>query len=119
MICWSSRISLQNRFVYEESWVALNWRITPPTQTTHPNFPLWELGYSPEEVYDSFFPKDFRFVCNPDRPAVCGRFGNGAERLFRFEFVVSKDEEPWQMATKAKTTEIWSPYMTHAGSKYG
>ena len=113
------RFSQHDRFVYEESWVALNWRITPPTKETHPKFPLWERGYSPEEAYDFFFPKDFRFVCDPGRPAVCGRFGNGAERLFRFEFVVKKDEDPWQMATREKTTEIWSPYMTHPGSKYG
>lgn len=107
------------RFVYEESWVALNWKITPPTKWTHPDFPLWEKGYSPEEVYDSFFPKNFRFICDAERPAVCGRFGSGAERLFRFEFVVRENEDPWQMATREKTREILSPYMTHAGLKYG
>ena len=114
-----SRISLHNRFFYEENWVALNWRITPPTEKTHPKFPLWRQGYSPEDVYDLYFPQGFRFVCDPDRPAVCGRFGNGAERLYRFEFVVKKDEDPWQMATREKTAGIWLPYLTHAGSKYG
>lgn len=113
------RISRHSRFFYEESWVALNWRITPPTEKTHPKFPLWENGYSPEEVYDLFFPKGFRFICDPGRPAVCGRFGNGEERLFRFEFVVKKDEDPWQMATRENTSKIWLPYMTHSGSKYG
>ena len=112
-------LSQRNRFVYEETWIALNWRITPPTKETHPKFPLWERGYSPEEVYDFFFPKNFRFICDPDRPAVCGRFGNGAERLYRFEFVVKKEEDPWRTASREKTNEIWLPYMTHSGSKYG
>ncbi|CAO3667054.1 unnamed protein product [Umbelopsis vinacea] len=60
---------------YNETWVALNWNIRLPTPEKHPDFPLWTLGYSSEEVYDLFFPKDFRFLCNPERPAVCGRFG--------------------------------------------
>lgn len=50
---------------------------------------------------------------------MCGRFGNGAERLWRFEFVVKRDEDAMLMASYAKITEIIRPYLTQAGSKYG
>lgn len=42
---------------YDEVWVALNWQMRLPTPKTHPEFPLWNLGYTPEQVYDLFFPK--------------------------------------------------------------
>lgn len=99
--------------------MALNWKITPPTEKTHPNFPLWRLGYTPEEVYDLFFPKQFRFICNPKRPSVCGRFGLMQDRLWRFEFVVQKGENPDTMATFEETSKIIFPYITHPGSRYG
>lgn len=107
------------RSSYEETWVALNWHITLPTEKTHPDFPLWRLGYSPEDVYDLFFPKEFRFLCNPKRPSVCGRFGLPADRLWRFEFVVQKDEDGDRMASPEETSKIIYPYITHAGSRYG
>lgn len=90
-----------------------------PTKTTHPDFPLWRLGYSPVEVYDLFFPKEFRFLCNPARPAVCGRFGLEEERLWRFEFVVHKNEDDSRMATPEETQKIIFPYLTHPGKRYG
>ncbi|KAL4811243.1 hypothetical protein BDV18DRAFT_128954 [Aspergillus unguis] len=104
---------------YDETWVALNWEMTLPTEGTHPDFPLWSLGYSPEQVYDLFFPSNFRFLCNPERPAVCGRFGIPSDRLWRFEFVVLDGEDGNQMATPEKTKEIILPYLTHAGKRYG
>ena len=104
---------------YEETWVALNWRISLPTPKTHPDFPLWELGYTTEQVYDAFFPTDFRFLCNPFRPAVCGRFGLDSDRLWRFEYVVRHDEDPAHMATPAMMAKIVHPYITHPGSRYG
>ena len=104
---------------YEETWVALNWQMTLPTRKTHPNFPLWNLGYTPEDVYDLFFPKEFRFLCNPSRPAVCGRFGLYADRLWRFEFVVHKDEDGQAMAGPESIRSIIFPYITHPGSRYG
>lgn len=90
-----------------------------PTRETHPEFPLWELSYTPEEVYDHFFPADFRFLCNPRRPAVCGRFGLPEDKLWRFEFVVAPDEDGIEMAQRHKVREIVSPYLTHPGSRYG
>jgi hypothetical protein len=97
----------------------LNWKITLPTEKTHPNFPLWKLGYTPEDVYDLFFPVEFRFLCNPERPSVCGRFGLHKDRLWRFEYVVLKDEDGMHMATYSKMKEIVFPYITHPGSRYG
>jgi hypothetical protein len=77
------------------------------------------LDYSPEDIYELFFPRGFRFICDAARPAVCGRFGSGAQRLWRFEFVVKKSEDPMQMATRESIMEIILPYLTHSGSKYG
>lgn len=104
---------------YEETWVALNWKITLPTEKTHPDFPLWRLGFTPSQVYNAFFPREFRFLCNPDRPAVCGRFGLAEDRLWRFEFVVQQGEDATTMATPTETGKIIFPYLTHPGSRYG
>ncbi len=99
--------------------MALNWKLRLPTPETHPEFPLWKLGYNPENVYDLFFPEDFRFLCNPSRPAVCGRFGLASDMLWRFEFVVKQGENPDEMAQPHKIKEIVHPYITHSGSRYG
>lgn len=114
-----SNVLKQGRSRYEETWVALNWRLRLPTKESHPSFPLWELGYTPEEVYDLFFPTDFRFLCNPSRSAVCGRFGRPEDRLWRFEFVLSPGEDGTEMAGLDKVREVVYPYLTHAGSRYG
>ncbi|RDW94158.1 putative monooxygenase [Aspergillus mulundensis] len=104
---------------YDVTWVALNWEITLPAMDTHPDFPLWKLGYSPEQVYDLFFPKNFRFLCNPERPAICTRFGLPSDRLWRFEFVVLDDEDGDLMASPEKTRAVIFPYLTHSGKRYG
>ncbi|QYT00072.1 hypothetical protein H0G86_007176 [Trichoderma simmonsii] len=107
------------RMPYEEDWVALNWKISLPSPETHPDFPLWEKGYTPQEVYDKFFPTDFRFMCNHVRPAVCGRFGLDGDRLWRFEFVVQPGEDPGDMAKPDQIARVVYPYITHPGSRYG
>jgi len=99
--------------------VALNWQITIPNEKSHPDFPLWQLGYTPQEVYDLFFPTFFRFLCNPKRPSVCGRFGLPSDRLWRFEFVVREGEDGNRMAGPEETGKIIYPYITHPGSRYG
>ncbi|KAL5358318.1 hypothetical protein BJX96DRAFT_182823 [Aspergillus floccosus] len=104
---------------YDETWVAVNWQIELPSQKTHPQFPLWSLGYTQEDVYDQFFPVNFRFLCNPMRPSVCGRFGLPSDRLWRFEFVVRPEEDSDEMATYQKTREVILPYLTHTGKRYG
>ncbi|KAJ5679876.1 monooxygenase [Penicillium macrosclerotiorum] len=104
---------------YQETWVALNWKLHLPTKDSHPSFPLWTLGYTPEQVYDLFFPSDFRFLCNPNRPAVCGRFGRPEDRLWRFEFVILPGEDEMEMAGRDKVREVVYPYLTHLGSRFG
>ncbi|CAG9942525.1 unnamed protein product [Clonostachys rosea f. rosea IK726] len=113
------RLETVSQMPYEETWVALNWRISLPTPRTHPRFPLWQKGYTPEQVYDAFFPSEFRFLCNPNRPAVCGRFGTSEDRLWRFEFVIRPDEDGDTMASPQKIREVVFPYITHPGSTYG
>lgn len=97
----------------------MNLRLTLPTPHTHPSFPLWKLGYTPVQVYDSFFPPNFRFLCNPERPAVCGRFGLVEDRLWRFEFVVQNGENGAEMASSESIRRIVFPYLTHPGHRYG
>mgnify|MGYP001573444410 FL=1 len=109
----------QYSFHYEAIWVALNWRLTLPTPESHPSFPLWRLGYTPEEVYDLFFPPYFNFICDPARPSVCGRFGRTEDRLWRFEFVVKEGEDGYKMSTEEETRKIIFPYLRHLGKKYG
>jgi len=61
------------------------------------------LGCTLEQVYDPYFPKNFRLICNAERSAVCGRFGPVVGRLWRLEFVVKHGEDPMLMASNAKT----------------
>lgn len=104
---------------YEECWVALNWHMRLPTPETHPDFPLWKKEFTPQQVYDTFFPTDFRFLCNPNRAAVCGRFGLDEDRLWRFEYVVLPGEDGTVMAAEDKVREIVHPYLKHPASRYG
>ncbi|KAJ9634125.1 hypothetical protein H2204_006456 [Knufia peltigerae] len=108
-------------YEYQETWVAVNYHMDLPTPETHPDFPLWKLGFTPQDVYDAFFPKNFRFIGNPDRPSVCGTFGLRKERLWRFEYVVDVDmgEDPQEMATYDKMAAVIFPYLTHPGKTYG
>ncbi|KAJ5769581.1 monooxygenase [Penicillium odoratum] len=113
------RLDWAGQTKYQETWVALNWKMSLPSEKTHPDFPLWNLGYTPQQVYDLFFPEDFRFLCNPERPAVCGRFGRPEDRLWRFEFVVSRDEDGMELAKPARIRQLVHPYLKHEGSRYG
>lgn len=107
------------RTPYSATWVAINWRIKLPTIESHPDFPLWKSGYSPQQVYDLFFPEEFRFLCNPQRPAVCGRFGLPEDRLWRFEFVVKPGEDGEKLSNPESLKKVVYPYITHDGSRYG
>ncbi|KAL5614116.1 hypothetical protein FOVSG1_003179 [Fusarium oxysporum f. sp. vasinfectum] len=49
----------EGKIHYAAKWVAANLRITIPTPKSHPYFPLWKLGYKPEEVWDIFWPEGF------------------------------------------------------------
>lgn len=71
---------------YSGTWVAANLKLRLPTPQTHPKFPLWKLGYTPEQVYDLFWPKGWHFCSPPGKATATGRFGPHEERLWRHEF---------------------------------
>jgi hypothetical protein len=105
---------------YEETWVAMNWKITLPTPESHPDFPLWRKGYNSEQVYDLFFSQSTSaFLCKPDRPVVCGRFGLNEDRLWQLEYVILDSEDALEMSSPDGMKQIVYPYVTHPGSRYG
>ena len=90
-----------------------------PSKWEHTSRLSMGLGYTPEQIYDLFFPLNFRFICNPNRPSVCGRFGLPSDRLWRFEFVVQKGEDGDEMARLEMIKKVVFPYITHPGRRYG
>ncbi|XWW99224.1 hypothetical protein V2A60_007233 [Cordyceps javanica] len=74
------------RHFYDGTSIAANLQISLPTQESHPEFALWSLGYTPQQVYDLFWPKGWHFCCPPGKPTAGGRFGPHSERLWRHEF---------------------------------
>ncbi|KAH7124646.1 hypothetical protein EDB81DRAFT_911677 [Dactylonectria macrodidyma] len=83
---------------YTGTWIAANLKISPPTPQTHPQFPLWELGYSPEEVYDLFWPEGWHFCSPPGKATASGRFGPESERIWRHELC----QEDWDESMNAE-----------------
>ncbi|KAL2861194.1 uncharacterized protein BJX67DRAFT_375520 [Aspergillus lucknowensis] len=75
-------------YKYVGTWVAANLHITIPTPKSHPDFPLWQLGYTPQEVHDIFWPSGFHFCNSAHRPAVSGRFGPPDSGFWRHEYSV-------------------------------
>ncbi|KAI1047353.1 hypothetical protein LB505_012766 [Fusarium chuoi] len=73
-------------YPYSGTWIAANLKMKLPTPETHPEFPLWKLGYSPQEVYDLFWPVGWHFCTPPGKATASGRFGPYEERLWRHEF---------------------------------
>ncbi|KAL5042189.1 hypothetical protein BDW71DRAFT_217120 [Aspergillus fruticulosus] len=92
------------------------------TGFTRKNY-LEPLGIRREQAHEagirSFFPSDFRFLCNPARPAICTRFGLPSDRLWRFEFVVLDGEDGDEITSAESTREVIFPYLTHAGKRHG
>ncbi|KAI0130925.1 hypothetical protein F4814DRAFT_149089 [Daldinia grandis] len=76
---------VEGSYRYDGTWIAANLKLKVPTPETHPDFPLWKLGFSPEAVYDLFWPKGWHFCSPPGRAAAAGRFGPHTERLWRHE----------------------------------
>ncbi|KAH7267931.1 hypothetical protein B0J15DRAFT_441099 [Fusarium solani] len=77
---------LPGLYKYEATWIAANLRITLPTPTSHPSFPLWKLGYQPEQLWDVFWPGGFHFCTHPTMPIATGRFGPRQQKYWRFEY---------------------------------
>lgn len=78
-------IQEEGKYPYNGTWIAANLQITIPTPQTHPGYPLWDLGYSPEAVYDLFWLEGWHFCGPPGKATATGRFGPPEERMWRHE----------------------------------
>ncbi|KAK4941706.1 hypothetical protein LTR10_018445 [Elasticomyces elasticus] len=102
---------------YSETWVAANLKIRLPTPETHPDFALWKAGFTPERVYDLFWPNDWHFSSPPGKPTACGRFGALQDRYWRHEFA----EPDWD-DSKDATELLWQelrPLLTRDADEKG
>lgn len=104
-------------YQYEGTWVAANLQLTLPTPETHPDFPLWKLDYSPEEVFDLFCPKAWYFCSPPGKATAGGRFGPENLRLWRHEFA----QPDWNdsMDAEALFWEHFTPFITRTQDERG
>ena len=100
-------------YSYDGTWIAANLQHGLPTPDTHPGFPLWRLGYSPEEVYELFWPSGWHFCAPPGKATACGKFGPPADRLWRHEFAeadwkdgIDAEELLWEHITPMITRHI-------------
>jgi hypothetical protein len=61
---WGVWISAEfdHRNEYSGTWIAANLKISMPTPKSHPDFPLWDCGYTEEEIFDLFWPPGFQYV---------------------------------------------------------
>lgn len=78
---------------YTGTWVAANIHIDLPTPKTHPDFPPFAAGLTPQEAYDLFWPKGWHFCSPPGKPTASGRFGPHSQRLWRHEFAQENIDE--------------------------
>lgn len=99
-------------YPYDGTWVAANLKISLPSRQSHPEFPLWNEGYTPDDVYDLFWPKGWHFCSPPGKATAAGRFGPHEERLWRHEFrqddiddSVKAEELLWEHITPMITRE--------------
>ena len=76
------------KYRYDGTWIAANLKIDLPTPKSHPSLPFWEHGYSPEDVYDLFWPQGWHFCSPPGLPTATGRFGPREDRTWRHELGV-------------------------------
>lgn len=107
---------------FQKTYIGANWDITAPTPKTHPDFPLWAKGYTPDDVLQAFTPDHFCYICNPDRRGVFSRAGpwrGSDDLLWRTEFEIFPGEDPDEMEKSKNFDSIVMPYMTHKGSYYG
>ena len=95
---------------YTGTWIAANLKIGLPTPQTHPTYPYWKIGMTPEEVYDLYWPKSWHFCSPPGKATATGRFGPPADRYWRHEFA-----EPAWDDSKDSVDLLWehlSPMIT-------
>lgn len=87
------------------TWIAANFEIALPSPATHPDYPLWQLGYSPEQIYELFWPAGFHFCNDTRRPAVSGRFGPIGSRFWRHEYAVEPEDD-----LEDPTYHLWTQF---------
>lgn len=104
-------------YPYNGTWVAANLKMSLPSQKTHPNFPLWDLGYNPTDVYDLFWPEGWHFCSPPGKATATGRFGPHDERLWRHEF--RQDNVDDTMNAEALLWEHITPMITRENDSNG
>lgn len=106
---------------FMQIWAGCNWYIDPPTPESHPDFPLWKLGWTTDKVMDEFIPKDFKYLCHPDRKGAASRIGVPTDqpRVWRTEFEVLPGEDPETEGSLERVTAKIRPYMTHKGKRFG
>ncbi|KAK3380614.1 hypothetical protein B0T24DRAFT_697177 [Lasiosphaeria ovina] len=106
---------VEGEWTYVGTWVAANLKITTPTPESHPEFPLWKLGYTPQQVHDTFWPTGFYF-CNDDkRPQVSGRFGPAGSGFWRHEYSVEPEDNLDDV--QGHLWKIFGSWMIIPGSK--
>lgn len=104
-------------YPYNGTWVAANLKMSLPSQKTHPNLPLWDLGYKPKDVYDLFWPEGWHFCSPPGKAAAAGRFGPHDQRLWRHEF--RQDNIDDTMNAEALLWEHITPMITRERDNKG
>ncbi|KAI0161534.1 monooxygenase-like protein [Xylariaceae sp. FL1272] len=102
---------------YDGTWVAANLKMTLPTPQTHPDFPLWKMGYTPEEVYSLYWPEGWNFASPPGKPLAAGRFGPHEARLWRHEFAQNDWDD--SMDSEELLWEHLTPMITLKKGKNG
>lgn len=114
-------VIMESTIRYEAVWVGINLAVKNLNPESQPDFPLFKLGYTPQQVIDAFMPEDFIFISNPDRAGVVSRIGNPGEPdgLWHVEFAVLEGEDRNAMQNPEIIRKIVLPYMTHPGKKYG
>ncbi|XXG97376.1 hypothetical protein Hte_003675 [Hypoxylon texense] len=108
---------VDSAYRYDGTWVAANLKLTVPTPESHPDFPLWDLGFTPEAVYDLFWPKGWHFCSPPGKPTAAGRFGPYEARFWRHEFA----QNDWDDSMDAEKL-LWehiTPMVTHSRDSLG
>jgi hypothetical protein len=105
----------------EGIWIGISWHVRMPTPESHPDFPLWKLGYTPEQIYDAFIPIDMIVNANRPRQSIACRIGvpKDPDSLWRTEFETLPHEDPEKMIEIDRIKEAIFPYLKHPGSKYG
>ncbi|KAI0861357.1 hypothetical protein F4860DRAFT_168726 [Xylaria cubensis] len=108
---------VDSAYKYDGTWVAANLELLLPTPESHPDFPLWKLGYTPTAVYDLFWPIGWHFGSPPGKPLAAGRFGPHESRLWRHEFA----QNDWKDTMDAEEL-LWenlTPMVTRTSDQEG